>query len=129
MSESSNGKRKMSAVVDWSQMIGTIAGPMQAGDTRESWLARAARRAGISYRQAKALRYRETTDPKHSIASRVLTAAEQAKLDQVKRDVQQASEIYRTYAASLERIDADFHRVQIDAALYAASVLGSRDSS
>lgn len=119
----------MSASVNWSEMIGVIAGPKLSGDTGESWLARAARRAGISYRQAKALRYGETVDPKHSIASRVLTAAAQAKLDQAKRNVQSAAEIYQSHADALERINPDIYREHIDFLVGAARVFGGSDSS
>lgn len=79
MSEKSDGNRKMPRVLDWQTEIELIAGPMLASDTRESWLARAARRASITYRQCKALYYGETSDPKHSVASGVIEAAELAR--------------------------------------------------
>jgi hypothetical protein len=69
----------MPRVLDWQTEIELIAGPMLASDTRESWLARAARRASITYRQCKALYYGETSDPKHSVASGVIEAAELAR--------------------------------------------------
>jgi hypothetical protein len=128
VSEKLDGKRKMPAV-NWSEEIGIIAGPMLPSDTRESWLARAARKAGITFRQAKALRYGETKDPKHSVAVSVLSAADQARMDQARRDVQSVAEIYRSHAASLERIDADFHREQINALVNAARIIGAKDST
>lgn len=127
MSESSNGKRKMSAAVNWSEMIGVIAGPKLPGDTGESWLARAARRAGITYRQAKALKYGETTDPKHSVASRVLSAADQAKIAQAKHHATELADIFQSTATSLRNVDEDFHRPDIDALVAAARVLGAVD--
>ncbi len=39
--------------------IGSIAGPRGWDDTRESWLARAARRLGLPYRRVRALYYGE----------------------------------------------------------------------
>ena len=113
----------MSAAVNWSEMIGVIAGPKLPGDTGESWLARAARRAGITYRQAKALKYGETTDPKHSVASRVLTAADKAKIEQAKHHVNELESILQ----SLRNVDEDFHRPQIDALLREARALGVVD--
>jgi hypothetical protein len=79
VSDSSDGNRKMSRALDWQAEIEVIAGPMLASDTRESWLARAARRASITFRQCKALYYRETADPKHSVASGVIEAAALAR--------------------------------------------------
>lgn len=52
----------------------TLAGPRRDGDTRESLIARAARRAGISFRQAKSLYYGETRDPRASVVERVRAA-------------------------------------------------------
>lgn len=125
VSEKSDGKRKMSAAVNWSEMIGVIAGPKLPGDTGESWLARAARRAGITYRQAKALRYGETTDPKHSVASRVLSAADQAKIELARHHVNELASIIQ----SLRNVDEDFHRPQIDGLVSAARALGAVDRS
>jgi hypothetical protein len=44
--------------------IEQLCGPRDFHDTRESWLARGARRAGISYRAAKAFFYREKINPR-----------------------------------------------------------------
>ena len=71
MSETSDGF--------WKNAIASIAGAMEFSDTRESWLARAARKAGITHRQCKALYYGEIVDPKLSVASGVLRAAEEAR--------------------------------------------------
>jgi hypothetical protein len=123
VSESSDGKRKMSAAVNWSEMIGSIAGPKLSGDTCESWLARAARKAGITYRQAKALRYGETTDPKHSVASRVLSAADRAKVETARHHVNELASILQ----SLRNVDEDFYRPQIDGLVSEARALGLVD--
>lgn len=119
----------MTAAVNWSEMIGVIAGPMAPSDTRESWLARAARRAGITYRQAKALRYGETRDPKHSVAVSVLSAADRARIDEAMCDARKTAENYHRFAEMLTHVDADFHRHQIDALVAAARILGHRDST
>lgn len=117
----------MSAAIDWSEMIGVIAGPKLPGDTGESWLARAARRAGITYRQAKALKYGETTDPKHSVASRVLSAADQAKLAQAKHHATELANIFQGTASRLRNVDEDFYGPRIDALIDAARQLGAVD--
>lgn len=52
-----------------------VAGPREWCDTRESWIARAARRAGVPFRTARAIFYREIRDPKWSIVEAVRTAA------------------------------------------------------
>jgi hypothetical protein len=54
--------------------IRELAGPRDFNDTRESWLNRAARRAGISFRQAKAFHYGETPNPRASDVEKVRTA-------------------------------------------------------
>jgi hypothetical protein len=58
------------------EFIATVAGPRSWSDTRESWLARAARRAGISYRQCKSLWYAEISDRNHKSARLMRDAAE-----------------------------------------------------
>lgn len=80
-------------------LVALVAGPRSWSDTRESWLARAARRAGISYRQCKALFYGEIVDPYHRSA----------------RLMRDAAEALHRAADTLEHIDPDFHRLQIDA--------------
>jgi hypothetical protein len=59
-------------------LIATVAGPRSWSDTRESWLARAADRAGITYRQTKALWYGEITDANHRSAWLMRDAAEKS---------------------------------------------------
>jgi hypothetical protein len=124
VSEKQDGLRKMSAT-DWTAEIETFAGPFSGN--RKGWLSVAARRAGVTYRQIKALYYRETTDPKHSVATRVLSAAEQARLDAARRDARQLADTYRSAANALANVDEDFHRSDIDALVNAARVLGVMD--
>lgn len=80
-------------------LVATVAGPRDWNDTRQSWLARAASRAGISYRQAHALFYGEITNPQSRSATKMRHAAEQLG----------------SAAARLEIIDADFHQPDIAA--------------
>lgn len=125
--EKSDGKCVVGRTLDWRDEIGVIAGPIQPNDTRESWLARAARRAGISYRQCKSLFYGQTKDPRHSVASKILSAADRARIESAKRDGGQLAEIYQSTATALGNIDADFHRDTIDALVSAARIVSTLD--
>lgn len=122
MSECSDGKRKMSRAVVWAAEIRVIAGPVMPGDTRESWLARAARKAGITYRQCKALFYSETVDPKHSVASGVLEAAAKAR-----EEARALAAQFETIAGSLNAKDPDFHSEDVLALIDTARTLRGLD--
>lgn len=64
MPENSSSRAEMNALLDDMQTaIMALSGPRQSSDARESMIARAARKAGISYRQAKAFFYREAVNP------------------------------------------------------------------
>ena len=58
------------------EAIRELAGPRSFTDTRESWLNRAARRAGISFRQAKAFHYGETMNPRSQDVEKVRAAVQ-----------------------------------------------------
>lgn len=92
------------------EYIAAVAGPREWSDTRESWLARAARRTGISYRQIKAIWYGEITDPHHRSARLLRDAAELAGQ-------------YETIARSMNATDPDFHRQDMLALLDMARAL------
>ena len=112
----------MPKVLSWHTEIEIIAGPMQAGDTKESWLARAARKAGISYRQCKALYYREMTDPKHSVACGVIDAADTAR----KQALALAAR-FEHIAGGMYARDKDFYGDDIIALVDAARRLRGQD--
>lgn len=76
MSEKSSEARKMR------ELVATVAGPREWSDTRQSWLARAARRSGLTYRTIKALWYGEIDDPKHYAAQLLQVAANKTLLAQ-----------------------------------------------
>ena len=128
MPEKSDEKIVMNRTVDWQSEISVIAGPYSANETRESWLSRAARKSGSTFWHIKALFYGELKDPKYSVAYKILSAADQARIQKAKRDAEKATALYRNYAARLETIDPDFHREQIDVLLGAARIVGGRDS-
>jgi hypothetical protein len=120
-------RKLMSMVIDWKNEIGAVAGPFLPTDTKQSWLARAARRCAVSARHITSLYYGHVTDPKFSVAASVLSAADQARLQEARRDAQKLAEIYQNTAVALGNIDPDFHRGDIDALVNAAGVLRSLD--
>lgn len=117
----------MSVVIDWKNEIGSIAGPFLPNDTKQSWLARASRRANVSLRHITSLYYGHAKDPKYSVASNVLSAAEQARLEDARRDAARLADIYASAAGGLREIDENFHRETIDALVHASRVFGSLD--
>jgi hypothetical protein len=83
-------------------MIAAVAGPFTWSDNRKSWLARAARRAGISYRQTRGLWYGETTDP-HCRSARLM------------RDAAETAARLQSAATAMHVTDADFFHNDIAA--------------
>ena len=110
----------MAEAINWQTEIALIAGPYNGN--RKSWLGRAAYRAKISYRQVKALYYGETADPKHSVASSVLKAAEAAR-----REASQLASQFETIAGGLNARDPDFHSEDIAALISAARAIRDLD--
>ena len=104
--------------VQWRDEITIIAGVYQPSDTRESWLARAARKAHISFRQAKAFWYGECTDPRYSVALRVRSAADQAR-----KEAAQLASQFESIAGGLNARDPDFHVHEIVALIDTARAL------
>jgi tetrahydromethanopterin S-methyltransferase subunit G len=64
------------------QSIITLAGERAWSETRQRWLERAARRAGISYRAAKGLFYGEPHEPRAGVVESVRRAVERMSFDQ-----------------------------------------------
>jgi hypothetical protein len=95
-------KVEMSTAVNWSDEISTIAGKFDGN--RKGWLSRAARKA-----------------------DKILSAADQARLEEAKRDAAKLADIYQSAAQALGNVDPDFHRDNIDALVNAARILGALD--
>jgi hypothetical protein len=89
--------------------------PRSVNDSRESWLRRAARLAGCSYRSAKSVFYQEITDPDHKTITKLRRAA-QHHANNLARQFELA-------AVALDHRDADFHLHDIDAFRAAAHAL------
>jgi hypothetical protein len=105
---------KRSEEMPMQELVAAVAGPREWGDTRQSWIARAARRANISYRQARAIFYGEIDDPEHKAVRRM-----QAAIDhQQEKDAANELADLRSRIARLEALlvssDADFHRPTLD---------------
>jgi hypothetical protein len=103
-------------------LIAAVAGPRTDNDTRETWLRRAARMAGTSYRQAKALFYNEIADPYHPTITKFKEAAG-------KHEARIMAEQFERMAVSLDHRDSDFHSQDIAALLGAARALRGLDRS
>jgi hypothetical protein len=101
------------------ELLATVAGPRQWSDTRESWLNRAARRAGITFRQAKACFYGELTDPLHPSAQRLRDAARRLGCT----EAEGLAEKFETVARSLDAADPDFYGTDCTALVDAARAL------
>lgn len=101
----------MNIVREMHVSIVEIAGPVGWHDTRESWLATAARNAHITYRAAKGFFYREYLNPNAADVQRVREA--RAKLH-AKNEALRNAAILDGASDALETIDADFHRAEID---------------
>lgn len=101
------------------ELVASVAGPRQWSDTRESWLARAARQTGISFRTIKAIYYGEITD--HGHASVRLLQHEAARRAQV------LASRYEAIARGMESTDEDFYREDIAALVHTARALRGLD--
>ena len=126
---SDQGRKLMSQCVNWKNEIGIIAGPFLPNDTKQSWLQRAALRCSLSLRHIQSIYYGQITDPKFSVASNILTAADRARIEEARRDAAKLANIYQSTAQALGNVDPDFHRSNIDALVSAARILGALGSS
>ena len=132
--ENSNGKPEgvMNLAIELKAGLAELAGPLQPSDTRESWLARGARRAGVSHRTARAIYYGETTDPRTSVSDRIRAAVTRLRGEQLKRAQHEHQDILGRIAR-LERhlslSDPDFHEPALDALRQGSAVAGREDRS
>lgn len=89
--------------IDLKIEIRSIAGFIE-GDTTESRIRRAARRAGMSFYQARDVWYGAIKDPRASIIEKIHAAKSEATKNADKLDAA---------ACALESVDADFHSAEI----------------
>lgn len=125
-------------VVNWGEQIGIIAGEFRPTDTKESWLGRAysevkklnpERAKKLTFRHFSDLFYGRVSDPKYSVASSVLTAADQARIEEAKRDAQVVAKFFNSHAQALAGIDPDRNRSDINAFIEAARIISGGNRS
>jgi tRNA C32,U32 (ribose-2'-O)-methylase TrmJ len=107
------------------QAIAALAGPRGLYDTRESMLARAARRAGITFGQAKRLFYAELPNPSASLADKVRAAAAAAQEDIARNEYSQLLTAIARLEATLGTSGKDRSSPEV----YALRVLVGRANS
>ena len=105
------------------ELVAAVAGERGWGETRESWLSKAARRAGISFRAAKAIFYGEITDENHRAARLLRDAAEQKAKDEAAT----LATRFETIAGAMNASDPDFYSADVAALVYAARTLRGLD--
>lgn len=110
----------MHRLVDWQSEISAIAGPYTGN--RKSWLATAARRAGLSYSQIKTLWYDETSNPKISIALKIVRASQESRDNATKLASQ-----FEQAAGTLNAQDKNFYSCEILTLIDAARALRGLD--
>jgi len=101
--------------VSMRELIAAVAGPRLDGDNRKSWLNRAARKSGLSFRSVKAVFYGEITDENHS-AVRLLKYAARER-------AQTLASRFETIARGMESADPDFYRADVLGLIDAARAL------
>src|ERR1700761_323592 len=120
MSEQSYRKSPMPRAINWQIEIEIIAGPYDGN--RKGWLARAARRSGLTYRQVKALWYGESVNPKTSVAIDVLTAAQDAR-----EEARRLASRFESLAGAMNASDPDFYSEDVTSLIHAARRLRGVD--
>lgn len=105
----SNGVRAVSELAtEMRTAIIELAGDRQLFDTRDRWLDRAARTAGISRRMAKAFFYNETCNPSADVVASVRSARDNLRTKaKEEEDVAVAARSeYSELLARIERLEA-----------------------
>ena len=116
MSEKFSGVRVVSELaLEMRSRLLTLAGPRRWTDTRESMLARAARRAGITYRTAKSLFYCESADPKSSVVERIRAATAEQEATNARQEYRELCDRIARLEADLRIQDEEFHSPDVDA--------------
>ncbi len=122
MLESSDRNNMSATTTDWPDRIADIAGPYRPFDTRESWLGRAADRAGVTFRQIKTVFYAEAKHPNPKVLEKIESASERAR-----REASDLASRFETLAGAMNASDADFYGKDITALIHAARSLRGLD--
>jgi hypothetical protein len=102
----------MSKMLSGRELVAAVAGPRAWSDTRQSWLNRAAKRAGLSYRTIRAVFYGEINKSDHPCV-RLLQIEAQRRMDDAAARIE-------TLARSMHTTDPDFYGADSAALLEAA---------
>ena len=113
MAENQSSEGKMTCADEMKTAIATLAGERRWHDTRESWLAGAARKAGISYRQAKAFFYGEARNPSVETVERVRAALKHQPVGTGSHD--NGIEELRTLVSQLDSVADRLERLGVGA--------------
>lgn len=126
---------KSSGVKNVRTEIATVAGPMEWGDSRESWLARVPRRVQkilgterqtITFRTVKALFYGEISNSDHWAAREIRRAAE---LLQARKEAAALADQYQRTIGGLRAADENLYSAEIDRLERIARLLGGPGST
>jgi hypothetical protein len=77
--KSSNNSGDGMNAVSPKTLLADLCGPREIHDSRESWLRRGARLAGVSYRQVKSIFYGEIQNPEHRAVRAIRETLEREK--------------------------------------------------
>lgn len=106
------------------EAISIVAGPRKWGDTRDSWLARAAEKLdGVSFRTIRSLWY-GTVRESHWAAREV---RRQAELIEARNEAKLLAADYEKIARGMNENDPSVHREDVAALLQAARILRDLD--
>lgn len=116
MPESSDDKAEivMSVALEMKSSIVALAGARSDSDTKESMIARAARKAGIGYRIAKAFYYGETKNPRSDAVERVRAAVRQTQEQKARREASELAIHIARLEATLRAIHPNLDRADFD---------------
>lgn len=118
---------KKAAAMSVREAIGVVAGPREWGDTRESWLAGAARKTKIiSFRMMRSLWNGEVYDEKHWAVREI---KRQAAIHEARKEAGNVASKYETIAQRLSSTDPDFYSADVAALVHAARILRGLDSA
>jgi hypothetical protein len=119
MLDKSSGEIVVSELaLEMRRSICTVAGTRGWQENRKSWLAKAARKIGISPRQAQSLFYNEG-NPRAELVERVRAAVRKRQVERTREARNELAELNARIArveALLRVSDPDFHQPEIDAA-------------
>jgi hypothetical protein len=108
------------------EAINVLAGPRDWGDTRDSWLARAAKKVdGVSFRTIRSLWYGTISNTEDHWAAREIRR--QAEIIKARKEAQQLAAKYEQFARGFDARDPNLHREDVAALLHAARILRNLD--